>query len=84
MTKATKATKANESVWHGVIRDADGTLRCMDPGCPFNNRRPGPDGKRDMTNHRESDLLPATFKRPNRADGPERRRSADTPSSVED
>jgi hypothetical protein len=64
---------AKQKVWHAVIRDEYGVIRCMDAGCAFNNRRPGPDGKRDMTHHRAGDLLPSTRARPVRRDGPERR-----------
>ena len=65
-----------EKVWHAVIRDADGTLRCMDPGCGFNSRRPGTDSERDMRHHRAGDLLPAIAKRAKRPDGPDRREPA--------
>ena len=65
--------ETHENVWHAVIRDEHGVLRCMDPGCPFNNRRPGPDGKRDMRHHRATDLLPSTVNRSARTDRPERR-----------
>lgn len=75
--------ETEEIVWHAVIRDEHGVLRCMDPGCSFNNRRPGPDGKRDLRYHRASDLLPATSNRSTRTDRPERRRSAPEPALPE-
>jgi hypothetical protein len=42
-------------VRHAVIRDADGNLRCMDPGCGFNRRRPSPSSRHEQY-HRSSDL----------------------------
>jgi hypothetical protein len=67
-------------VWHAVIRDADGTLRCMDPGCGFNRRGPGDKGP-DMRYHRASDLQPA-LRQAVRRDGPERRMRAVVPPTL--
>ena len=67
-----------DNVFHALIRDSDGMLRCMDAGCAFNNRRPGPEGTRDMTHHRASDILPAAFSRAARVGGPDRRRGGKT------
>jgi hypothetical protein len=68
--------KHTATVWHAVIRDEHGVLRCMDPGCPFNNRRPGADGKRDLRYHRADDLRPAGATPSTRRDGPDRRKPA--------
>jgi len=62
-------------VQHAVIRDANGNLRCMDPGCGFNQRRPSVNSSH-WKYHRATDLGAGAAAV--RADGPDRRLIADS------
>jgi len=69
------------TVWHAVIRQADGTLRCMDPGCGFNKRRPALNSHH-LHYHRASDIQ--TVAVPSvRSDGPDRRATASSSGAAE-